>query len=298
MQREPDDFFRLAEPYKELSSAEEFWEKVRGKEEGVVENLLYRPDVLESLEPPKKWMVRNKVFRNFSFAKTHISQLEFTDCQFENCLFIGSIFSDCRFNNCEFLDCNFYRSQIQNCYIDPRAFNRCLDHAKYANIGVGLYQELLHNSRQQAQPEFTRHAQFQFSRWKRYLGWDEIKSSKDGTIKKALKSLVLFQSWLFEKTTGSGVRLGNFAVTSAVVLAALTLINFSFRSSFGLMLGDQCVQTIGEAFYFSTIVITSLGFGDITPTTDLGRVVVSLEALVGFLTFAMLVSMAFRRITN
>ena len=33
--------------------------------------------------------------------------------------------------------------------------------------------------------------------------------------------------------------------------------------------------------YFSFVVITTLGFGDLTPRTDLGRVIVSLEALVG-----------------
>jgi hypothetical protein len=33
--------------------------------------------------------------------------------------------------------------------------------------------------------------------------------------------------------------------------------------------------------YFSFVVITTLGFGDLTPRTDLGRVIVSLEALLG-----------------
>jgi Ion channel len=33
--------------------------------------------------------------------------------------------------------------------------------------------------------------------------------------------------------------------------------------------------------YFSFVVITTLGFGDLTPRTDVGRVVVSLEALLG-----------------
>ena len=33
--------------------------------------------------------------------------------------------------------------------------------------------------------------------------------------------------------------------------------------------------------YFSFVVITTLGFGDLTPRTDIGRVVVSLEALSG-----------------
>jgi hypothetical protein len=33
--------------------------------------------------------------------------------------------------------------------------------------------------------------------------------------------------------------------------------------------------------YFSFVVITTLGFGDLTPRTDIGRVIVSTEALVG-----------------
>jgi hypothetical protein len=33
--------------------------------------------------------------------------------------------------------------------------------------------------------------------------------------------------------------------------------------------------------YFSFVVITTLGFGDFTPRTDIGRVIVSLEALLG-----------------
>jgi voltage-gated potassium channel Kch len=33
--------------------------------------------------------------------------------------------------------------------------------------------------------------------------------------------------------------------------------------------------------YFSFVVITTLGFGDLTPRTDISRVLVSLEALLG-----------------
>jgi len=33
--------------------------------------------------------------------------------------------------------------------------------------------------------------------------------------------------------------------------------------------------------YFSFVVITTLGFGDLTPRTDMGRVIVSIEALLG-----------------
>jgi len=298
MQSRTSDFFNLRLPYSELSDASDFWKAVGGKDEAVIENWLYRPDKLESVEPPKKWMIRKKTFRNFSFSKTQLSQLEFSNCTFESCLFIGSVIFSCRFNDCQFINCNFYRAQFENCFIDPRSFSRCLNPSSHANIGVGLYQELLQNSRQQAQPEFTSESQYQFRRWKRYLGWDEIRNSDTSLLMSLPRIGMLFMAWLFEKTTGSGTRFINLAVTSAFMILALTIINYSCRSAFGLMLGDEPVQSVAEAFYFSTIVVTTLGFGDITPRSDLGRIVVSFQAILGFTTFALLVSMAFRRMAN
>lgn len=298
MKREADEFFYLKKPYEEILCPSDFWQIAIDSEEGRIENLQYSPDKLISPEPPKKWRVKRNTFVNFSFAKTHISYIEFTDCIFENCLFVGSTIIDCRFNNCKFVACNFFRSEIINCYIDPSSFFRCTDKKKHANIGLGLYQELLHNSRQQAQPDFTREAQFQFVRWKRYFRSSEIRESNEGKIVKYFKYTSLLPSLLFEKVAGSGVRLGNIAVTSVLALTILTIVNYYWSASFGLSLAGKPVENIVESFYFSTIVVTSLGFGDITPSTDIGRIIVALEAIIGFVTFATLISMIFRRITS
>lgn len=291
-------FFELRQPYTELTNVDDFWVKVRDKSETKIEDFLYRPDRLESKEPPQKWMIRGKSFKNISFSKTLLSYLEFTDCTFNECLFVGSIVSDCRFNDCQFVNCNFFRAQFQNCFIDPSSFARCLDPVNHANIGVGLYQELLQNSRQQAQPEFSNEAQYQFRRWKRFLGWHEVRTSNKSFLRTLPRRSSLLWAWAYEKSTGSGTRFTNMAATSATILVALTVINYMFRDCFGLMIGNEPVKSIPESFYFSTIVVTTLGFGDITPRTDLGRIVVSLQALLGFATFAVLVSMAFRRMTN
>lgn len=298
MSKVSDDFFVLTKPYVELTEPKEFWRAVEGDESKDIRDLLYRPDRLESVEPPKKWRVRNKNFNNVSFSKTVISQVEFTNCRFANCLFTGSIISECRFNNCQFESCNFYRAEIRGSFVDPRSFSKCLNPKKHANIGVGLYQELLHNSRQQAQPDFSSYSQYHFMKWQRYLRLNEIASSDAGCWKKIYRQAAIFPAWLFEKTTGSGTRFSNLAFTSTLILVAITIFNYCFRSELGLKLGDEPIASITEAFYFSTIVVTSLGFGDITPSTDLGRFVIACEAIAGFLTFALLVSMAFRKITS
>lgn len=298
MTRAADDFFKLRPPYSELSSGEDFWKAAAGKQPAIIEGFLYRPNKLESPEPPKKWIVRNKTFRNVSFSKTQLMFLEFSECLFEECLFIGSVISDCRFNDCAFVRCNFYRVQFDRCFVDPSAFSRCQNPKKHSNIGVGLYQELLQNSRQQAQPDFTAEAQYQFSRWKRFLLWDELTGSNFSCSRKIRTLLLIFLSWLFEKTTGSGVRFLNLAVTSALLIFFTTLTNYIFRYSLGLELDEKPIETMSQAFYFSTIVMTTLGFGDITPSTEIGRVVVSFQAILGFVTFALLVSMAFRKMAS
>lgn len=298
MRYEADDFFRLNDPYEEIESADGFWGLVHSDDQIKIQNYLYRPDALVSKEHPKKWRVRNKRFLNFSFAKTHIDYIEFTDCQFENCLFTGANITNSRFNNCKFINCNFYRTEIQNCFIDPRSFEHCMDKTKYANIGVGLFQELLNNSRQQAQPAYSREAQFQFSRWQRYLKWADIRQPNIA-FRRLLKTLLeIFLAWIFEITTGSGTRLRNLVITSMIALTLVTVINYFGRYTFGLEMGGECVRTFGEVLYFTIIVVTSVGFGDITPTSSIGQFVVALEAVGGFITFALLVSMIFKRITD
>ncbi len=68
---------------------------------------------------------------------------------------------------------------------------------------------------------------------------------------------------------------------------AYLLIGISFAAMY-LMLDDldphffaQGAASGVKFLYFSFVVITTLGFGDLTPRTDFGRVLVSLEALMG-----------------
>ena len=68
---------------------------------------------------------------------------------------------------------------------------------------------------------------------------------------------------------------------------AYLLLGISFAAVYGAIDGidphffAQGAATGVQYLYFSFVVITTLGFGDLTPRTDIGRVVVSLEALLG-----------------
>lgn len=91
------------------------------------------------------------------------------------------------------------------------------------------------------------------------------------------------------------MRLGRLTVSSTLVLLFFTLLNWCFAVPMGLQRGEL---TLVDAFYFSTVVMTTLGFGDITPSAPLGRVVVSGEAITGFVLFALLTSTLYRKFTS
>lgn len=82
-----------------------------------------------------------------------------------------------------------------------------------------------------------------------------------------------------------------FAGTTAIAASACAylLIGHSFASLYLVIdrLGDSPFLSSGEALtpesavYFSFVALTTLGFGDLTPSVDGGRVIVTLEAMAG-----------------
>lgn len=72
-------------------------------------------------------------------------------------------------------------------------------------------------------------------------------------------------------------------------ICAYLLIGIAFATIYALMdhLGGAPFFAQGDArdpvkfLYFSFIVLTTVGFGDLSPATDPGRIVVSMEALIG-----------------
>ena len=289
-------FIQLREPYEVLTRERDLLRLLSTpRKSNLVENMAYEPSSFVSPIEPLKFRVLDMKFRNFSFSSTHLSLIEFLNCDFEECLFVGSLIEKCSFRNCSFSNCNFFRCDIENCFIDPKSFKNCADRHIAPNIGVSLYQELLQNSRQLAQPQFSREAQFQFNRWTRFKRQKDLKDSKTGFFKGLWDRLGIFSSSVFEIAAGYGLRLTRFAATAACFVLATSVVNYFFRSPFGLTLNGDPLDSFVEAFYFTAIVITSLGFGDITPATPLGQVVVSLEAVGGFFMFAVLASMLYRR---
>lgn len=289
------DFFELKGDCKELN--ENSFITLLRSSCATHENFLYKPDVLKNPYTTGRFRVKDKKFVNVSFSHTVITGFDFTDCTFECCLFIGTIFSDCRFTSGEFIDSNPHRIEFKDCFVDPTSFENCIHDHKFSNIGVYLFHELLRNSRQQAQPDFSDEALYRFKKWERHLLWQNILRSSSWITKGCL-AINFGRLYLFNLVTGSGMRLGRLAISSFLVLLLFTLINLLLAVPMGLGPSENFNGSFVDAFYFSTVVTTTLGFGDISPSTPLGRIIVSIEAVAGFVIFALLTSTMYRKFTS
>ena len=290
-----NSFWTLNEA-KDIVSEDDFYEILNKSNR--LENLSYKP---EKLNRRLRW-IKKRTFTKVSFSWTEISDVGFVNCTFDKCLFIGTKIKNSVFRNCRFVSTNMYKVSISGTYIDPRSFRECLHKKEHQNIGVGLYQQLLKNYRDEDQIEFEREAQFQFYRWKRLqVGW-EVRNSlreRDGetsqweTIKKALN---FFGRSLWEGLLGSGVRLRRFFLTAIISVFALSVMNYYFSQSFGLCFSGGTLEQIISAFYYTTISLTTLGYGDIVPKEPVGQVAAIFQSVFGFFMFAMLASMLYRRV--
>lgn len=306
------NFFQLSGETKRIESGDDFF--IEAVDNSEFKDIEYRPDSLEG-SSEYQTRIRKVIFRNVSFTRTQIRKIDFRHCRFENCLFISSEIEDCEFHHCEFIDTNMHKVVFNNTYIDPRSFSRSQDRRYFQNIGAHLYQALMRNSRHTDQPEFEAIAHFQYHKWKRYQhlhdarepwrretkaesgksSFSERLSASSPYIGKYLKGL------FWEKTTGSGIKFSILARTAAIVVLSLTLINMALWKCFGL---DDCdcnfacsTGTFFDSLYFTVITLTTVGYGDITPSSLSGKIVIPFEGVLGFLLFALLASMFYRKIS-
>ena len=72
-------------------------------------------------------------------------------------------------------------------------------------------------------------------------------------------------------------------ISTAIVLVTLHLIEiFVWAVAYLFVISDSNIQTMESAFYFSTVTFTTVGYGDITLSSD-WRLLSGLEAINGIL---------------
>lgn len=285
------NFFKLVEPYEEINSSEEMFNLLEGGSESI-KDVLYRPDTLAGDPSSFRRQIRDKEFVNVSFTRTVIQAVNFYNCTFRKCLFVGCTIKECEFHDCKFIDTNTHKVELKAVYINPNSFDSCLLPTVDQNIGTHLYQRLMNNSNDENQPLFGRIAAFKFNMWMRYqLSYEARKawnSNKVDSVGLWLASLGrgIWGLW------GAGVRLRRFMLCFVTVILLLSSVNFTLRVSMGL----PALEEFLDAVYFTVITLTTIGYGDITPTEPIGKIIMTLQGIVGFFLFALAASTIFRRI--
>jgi inward rectifier potassium channel len=91
-----------------------------------------------------------------------------------------------------------------------------------------------------------------------------------------------------------------------IILLFYVMINLFFTAVYLLiganqlqgMMADSRWQKIKEVFYFSTQTYTTLGYGRINPVGDAANIISSLEALIGFMSFAIATGLIYGRFSK
>lgn len=257
-----------------------------------LKKLIYKPDLLDGKQKYQyNLSIEDKYFYNFSFNFTTIRNVVFANCSFEYVKFREAKFVDCQFRNCKFIKCNFLDANFVRVLIDPTSFKECLDKKLHSNIGVKLYQKLLKNYRDEDQPEYERYAQYQFYKWKRYQDWRDISDDKKSPWERFLKFCNWGAKYFLDYFNGFGLKFWRTFRSLLIIILVFSYINFYFKFEFGL-----CLETYWDSIYFTTISMTTLGYGDITPSQLAGKLFASFQTVVGFLFFGLVASVLFRRV--
>ncbi|MCB9640443.1 MAG: pentapeptide repeat-containing protein [Myxococcales bacterium] len=252
-------------------------------------------------------------FKGLNLWSCRFHNVNFKDARFEDCLIGLSQFEEAYLRNVRFLQCDLHGVQFissnldfvrfestilrfaswSDCKIDIRAIPEVLMEEKKGQWSAArdIYKALRLNLRAAGdedgvgwaayrQQVMARRAMF---KKKEYGGWG--------------LSMLLDILWGYGEKPG---RLFFFSF----LLCFLCALGFFF---FGINVDGRCTSVkqalaAGEHFlrclYFSFVTFTTLGYGDLTPCTQIGRILASMEAFAGVFVMGLFVSANVKKLSG
>ena len=287
------NFFSLDAPFATMANSPDL--DFHFQTSSSLENTLYQPS---SIAAGQRTSFKGKKFKNVSFSKTLFRRMTFTDCEFEDCLFIGARFSEVQFHRCKFINCNLYKCSMSQCYLDPNCFSfRASLKKTHANVVTELFHTLLVNAKAESQHRHAEDSEIMFRRWLLCQRSYERRTKKISVVRFA-------KEWIINKAGdcifGFGYRPFKFAIASVLFLLFCSVVTHFSWSALGMQTVSGPIENESflNAVYYTVVVTTTLGFGDIVPTTVTGQLFASSLSIVGLIWFSLLAALVIRKVVR
>lgn len=231
---------------------------------------------------------KNCNFIDVSFRGIKINDTRFFRCKFRNCIFAGSIIEGCEFVDCSFEGVNFDKVSINSTLFDPDQLDKNFGYKNDSNIAISTYQSIYKNSINEHQHLYAIQSLYMLRRSK-YINllWRIDGSYNRFKVGRICKLLLGGMLWVL----GWGLRPMRMVFVFLFVVLLTAFFNFLAAEIF-----FNCKKQFLDMLYFTVVVFTSLGFGDITPYTTIGKLAVASQALIGFLGLSLLIASLTSRI--
>ncbi|MCJ8320421.1 MAG: ion channel [Colwellia sp.] len=99
---------------------------------------------------------------------------------------------------------------------------------------------------------------------------------------------------LIELVRNKKISFTGFMITIFFMMLFYICLFACFYMLFGTLENSkgQAVTGLWSHFYFSTVTFTTLGYGNIVPSNIIGEIIASVEVIIGFAAFALLIGIA------
>lgn len=252
-------------------------------------NLLYYPKEFKGGDD-RPLVIKKKRFFEVSFKDTVLCKIRFDKCTFVRCLFIGSSVEDCEFTTCQFIETNTQKMKINRCLFDPKCFDNNFDLKVDTNIAIGLYQALYKNAINEHQSEYALESEY------------KMREAEDSHLSyKKRECLIDWKEYYPKKifnlgydfVAGYGLRTLRVFRLLGIVITFFSVLNYWLRE---YIFDNGEITSFIDAIYFTCVTITTLGFGDITPGTQFGKIFIAAQVLLGVLVISLFLSAVAGRI--
>jgi len=222
--------------------------------------------------------LKNIIFVNCVFFRQKFEDITIKDCLFEECSFAFAEFKNVEIYNSEFVNSLFQKPKFEKTYLDPIKLKFKFSEWKReaSNINTTLFQRLESNLRDLHQEDLAKGAHIKFRRYRR---WQDVHEAKSANF---FRALVLRRNYIISLLFDLILVYG-YGLFRALILTVL----FFIIAVFGIDLYWQEINLYSNSsgleitqanslqkLYFLVVTTTTLGYGDITPHSDFGMIVV------------------------